>query len=941
MTDQLLANMASGDGNHDFGNRGPGSGRVAKDTFAESVLVPPNAQPIEEACLNNIEAAPAAGTTLKGRLLAAGDGDTVVFRTKTNFDFYAKVVVLPADVGKNPGEDGATLAARLGLNKVILIVDTSQHDFLGRLKYGPVNDDVRVQYAYTPETENDPASKTSVHDPVFSTAGGVRVTSHLQTDGPMIYTGNLPYNDATPGSNFFSKYTFTLSALKHIGFVKRIWKRSVNVTVTSDTGGKVQESPDAKTSNSIPRLLALFLAKAFARLTGAASATDKFNVNAAWARKRGGDWFQALCCKTLHGHTFNPPIDPSFTATFSTLDYIALSYALLMGVDTLFFPATDKATGIRRVFLITKEKPAEYDPAAAAAARDAGCSTRILAAGYRASFAPVLRFFDEQSALIAASRADWLAKIDAQAPATTSMFIREVLALALHYAHISFETEADEVLERLAPLRTWITTGENPPTDSFCKHEEALLAAKKVHDKHGGVAGIPSNFSTSFRNRDEFRSLDEWIKTLAVKNITRRIQAIAARVVDAANSLTAKPAANKDAFLFLAYIARVDKTSPVRTKLLDKFRELAVLAAPLADTSLLKQGITTIVNTVNMYMSVPDAGPDLVFDTSGPAELGEVVTAIEAERGLENDLDVGDEDAPAGGAQHGGWRPESKPSTAGVFPNTHSLYPVLAGHIAYAIAPADVVADAQFEVRPNGEMVNREQRGGARSQADLLPVYAMLEALSTQVIPEPDLYLYERLFAFLKLASKKEGLGYALREVLFTMVRTSTGRPIVEKALGSSMAFSMLCTSLAEYLCGEFQGLDEAPGIALLSTPETMKTLQEMYAEASEQSNSFTLKDVLDLKASVAKEITKETTEVLVVETTTETETWVPHPPVEPPPADLLQPLPPPVEPPPAELLPPAAIGASRRTRSTRGAQTRRTTQSFLPHRRQRSHRHI
>ena len=250
------------------------------------------------------------------------------------------------------------------------------------------------------------------------------------------------------------------------------------------------------------------------------------------------------------------------------------------------------------------------------------------------------------------------------------------------------------------------------------------------------------------------------------------------------------------------------------------------------------------------------------------------------------------------------------------------------------VAPADVVADAQFEVRPNGEMVNREQRGGARSQADLRPVYAMLEALSTQVIPEPDLYLYERLFAFLKLASKKEGLGYALREVLFTMVRTSTGRPIVEKALGSSMPFSMLCTSLAEYLCGEFQGLDEAPGIALLSTPETMKTLQEMYAEASEQSNSFTLKDVLDLKASVAKEITKETTEVLVVETTTET--WVPHPPVEPPPADLLQPLPPPVEPPPqATQLPPVAIGASRRR------QTRRTTQSFLPHRRQRSHRHI
>ena len=931
MTDQLLANMATGDGNHDFDSLGPGSDAAAKATFAESVLIPPTGQPNEAACLNNIERDPAAGTTLKGRLLAAADGAVVEFTTKTGFNFFAKTVILPADVGKNPGEDGATLAGRLGIDKTILIVDTSQHEFLARLKYGPANPAIHVQYAYTPETENDPASKTSVYDPVFTTAGGIQVTSHLQADGPMIYTGNLPYNAATPGSNFFSKYTFTLSALQHIGFVKRIWKRSVNVAVTSDTGGKVQESPDAKTSNSIARLLTLFLAKAFAKLTKGPTPTDKFNVNAAWARKRGGDWFQALCCQTLHGHTFNPPIDSSFTATFSTLDYIALSYALLMGVDTLFFPATDKATGIRKVFLITKQRPAAYDPVEAAAARDAACGDRLLAAGYRASFVPVLAMLGRHDDIIRAAKDDWLGQIDALAIEPTAAYVREVLTKALHYAHISFETEADEILTRLAPLVDWINTGVNPPTDSFCQHEETLRIAKKLHDKHGGIPGMPANFIAAFKNRDEFRSLDEWAKTLVDKTLTRRIQAIAARVATAV--VSAKPATKKDAFLFLAYIARVDKSSPVRVLLLEKFARLGEVSAELPASNL-KTGIDVIVNAVTMYMSVPD-GPDTAFTLSGESSLAEVVGGIQEDESVHNELDS-EEGEVAGGGKRGGWRPESRPATAGLFPNTHALWPVLAGHIAFAGVPPSAAARAaiQFDLSNNGEMIPHPQRGGAQSQEDLLPVYAMLEALSTQVSPELDnsldIHLYERLFAFLKLASKKEGLGYALREVLFTMVRTSTGRPIVEKALGSSMAFSMLCTSLSEYLCGEFQGLDEAPGIALLSTPETMKTLQEMYTEASEQSNSFTLKDVLELKASIAKEIMKETTEVLVVETVTPTEAWVPHPPSEPPPADLLKDW----KPQPPTELPPAAIGARRR-------RTRRTTQSFLPHRRQRSHRHI
>lgn len=944
MTDQLLANMASGDGNHDFGGRGPGHDAASKATFAESVRVAPNAQPSEAACLNSIEEGGPAGTTLKARLLDAADGDVVEFKTQTGFGFYAKVADLPADVGRNPGEEGATLAARLGLDKVILIVDTSQHDFLGRLKFGPVNDAIQVQYAYTPETENDPASKTSVHDPVFATAGGVRVTSHLQTDGPMIYIGNELYNADAPASNFFSKYTFTLSALQHIGFVKRIWKRSVNVTVTSDTGGKVQESPDAKTSNSIPRLLAMFLAKAFAKLSGGATATDKFNVNAAWARKRGGDWFQALCCKTLHGHTFNPPIDASFTPTFSTLDYIALSYSLLMGVDTLFFPAAT-AEGVRRVILITKKKPAAYDRDAVIAARNEGCSARILAPGYRGSFVSVLKFLDDQSAVVATSKADFLAKIDALAPAATGVFIRDILSLALQYAHVSFETEADELRLRMEPLRSWITNGENPPTDSFCQHEETLLTAKKVHDKHWGTAGLPSNFSSSFKNRDEFRSLDEWVKTLATKNITRRLQAIAARVADAAKGLSKKPAANKDVFLFLAYIARVDKESPVRSKLLEKFRELAALAPPLPDGPL-KEGINTIVNTVNMYISVPDAGPAIVFDTSGPAALSEVVSAIEAEGRLENDLDVEDEEMQGGGVQFGGWRGESKPSVAGVFPNTHALYPVLAGHIAYTDVPADIVADAQFEVQGD-EMVNREQHAGGRSPSDLLPVYAMLEALSTQVGPDldnsPDLYLYKRLFAFLKLASEKEGLGYALREVLFTMVRTSTGRPVVEKALGSSLPFSMLCSSLSEYLCGDFQGLDEAPGIALLSKPEIMASLQGLYMEALEKGDSLNLDDVSTFKASVAKKFEENVDpEEHAEEPKSETEEEQPPAPPGPPPPEtneLLpwykgQPPPPPGPPPDLQsgTTTPTALQNAGRYR------TRRRTMSFLPHDRRRTH---
>jgi hypothetical protein len=224
------------------------------------------------------------------------------------------------------------------------------------------------------------------------------------------------------------------------------------------------------------------------------------------------------------------------------------------------------------------------------------------------------------------------------------------------------------------------------------------------------------------------------------------------------------------------------------------------------------------------------------------------------------------------------------------------------------------------------------QIGGGVGQGDLLAVYVMLEALSTQVGSDldnsPDLFLYERLFAFLKLASKTEGLGYMLREVLITLVRTNTGRPIVEKALGSSMSFSLLCSALAGHVCGEIDGLDEAPGVALLSDPANMATLQGMYSDASAQSEPITLEGVRALKAEVAKKIVdaapqaeeaEDELHVFPVDASGEERQrgWRPSPPEK---DDL------------PETMPSTPIG---------GRRTRRGTQSFLPHRRRRSHQAI
>jgi hypothetical protein len=117
----------------------------------------------------------------------------------------------------------------------------------------------------------------------------------------------------------------------------------------------------------------------------------------------------------------------------------------------------------------------------------------------------------------------------------------------------------------------------------------------------------------------------------------------------------------------------------------------------------------------------------------------------------------------------------------------------------------------------------------------------MLEALSTQIEPgmehHPDLPLNNHLFLFLKMAipevEKNPEIGYALREVLFTMVQTATGRPIVESTLGSTTAFSLTCSSMSEYICGEFVDLDEAPGIALLQRADIAAVLKTLYTNSA------------------------------------------------------------------------------------------------------------
>jgi len=956
---QLLTDMAFADGNHDFAKKHAGPNK-AVTVFNKSVLRAKIDNLSEEECLNTVANDPA----FKDKVLGLGNNAMLDFTTKTGILFHVKAVDL------TEADKGQDLVGRCGIDNAVLVVDTVSLRLFERLA-GGAESQLRVAYVYTPESENDPASKVPPGDPMFrGLQTGVRLSSHTQTNGPVIYPGNIEYAAATPTNNFHSKYTFTLSKLRSYGFMNQIWKRKVHVTVKS--GASVQESPDAKAGNSIASLLNSILLKAIKKL-GKLTEGEIFSVNAAWARKRSGDWLQVLSCLSLHNQTFDPPLPPDMRPYFVTYDYIALAYAAAMGVDTIFFPAPTAAhPNPTRILVFSKTQFPGVDLAAIEARRaEAAAKAEAEKAAKEAACAAIVTQEKVKAILAFASAL----KKDVEDQKTAVLgniqkrgFVGQppqqfqyVLQQGLHYAHISFETEADELLAEFEPLRAWAEGGGPFPTPDICAKAFAVETADKIMFVHGNRPALPDKFIPNFSRKQEITNLNKWYETATRKpSFSKRLATLAGfdvRMVD------------KDVFSFLAYIARVDRASPLRQELLRWSQGDGSVAANAMPAGPTRDAVLALIRAMDQYIQIKDV-PPVVTNAGGALEsIAVVVQAIQENEAAEatDVIDPTDEDPPVkpGGGRarrrtvrKGGWKDMQFRQFA-VLPNILALYPILAGHILLqrldevkATAPAGVpdavMVDGPPPTRSEAEMIEQEaqakdkhpdehekypvsggQRGGAINQRDLLPVYVMLEALCTQVGPDlqnsPDLYLFERLFAFLKLAADTPGIGYILREVLMTMVTTSTGRPIVEKALGSSLSFSLLCSALAQHVCGEFRGLDEAPGTALLSDPANMTMLQTMYSTAASQSAPMTLEDVRAFKADIAEKIVRSAPPPPPKREEGELGVYpainVPAPPAE---KDDL-----------AGTVPSTPVGE---VATPGGRRTRRRTQSFLPHRRHRTH---
>jgi hypothetical protein len=836
---QLISRAAHADGDHDFGKLGPHSDLT---TFKESVLNDPGLRVVqdEESTFNSIGPPTLAGQDLKTSIIGLQEGSPALsLNTYTGKRFTVKYIDLE-------GKTGDAIVTAGGFNNAALIVDTHQHDFFGKLKSGPSVADKSIHYVYTPEVENDPATKTRTSDPIFSKSGaGVNLTSYLQLgNGPIVYTGNKPFDLTKPTQDFYSKYTYSLSGIQQVGFFKKIMKQRVSVSVTNDTGSMIQESPDAKVSNSIKSLLKTFLSK----LWGNKKPADKFNIASAWVRKRGGDWLQVLACLDLKNRKYDKPLPVNVQPFFMTIDYIALSYALLMGVDTIFFPAG--RTGI----LIFNQNAAPPDPAA----RLEACKGILSTAGkdrinevsrFLATMTTVRKtVLDARKSLVSGVS---LNSRDREGLKTQCM---ELFKQSLHYAHAHFDfPDVTQISNDL--------TSQDP-----CIAAQGYLMGRGIYDLHKGVAKLPESFARLFEGRDEFKSLGTWANGMNSR-ITRRI----GQLVGGKN--------NKDVYTFLAYISRVPRDDDIRKTIVGKFDTLKQSIPSTLDAET-KAHVLDTCTIVSGFLTTPDFGSAIDFtlvnkDAKDPMNVKNIVQAVEDDEMDGNKMVIDltldeDMDQSLGGrrrrrtrrkVKRGGWEDGTRfKGISTLFPNSHTLYPLIGAQIASMGGgqPVQVV---------NGQMVDDlPQSGGATSVIQFLPIFAMLEAISTQIGPRmenhPDLPLYNHLFLFLKMAipevEKNPEVGYALREVLFTMVQTATGRPVVESALGSTTAFSLACSSMSEYICGEFVGLDEAPGIALLQRADIASVLKTLYTN-SEAGEQIDLETVLAEKQAVSLKITGET----------------------------------------------------------------------------------
>lgn len=241
------------------------------------------------------------------------------------------------------------LGAEVG--EAAIIVDFSQHHFIENFANGANNkDSYTVHYLMTSEMVNDPAGKPNIHnESLFNqTEKGINLISYIQTDvEPLLYTKFDPANSNT-ANNFFSKYDFNLSPIQQQFLKGKAERLITTLTINFEEPGQKQLTQiinDSKSENSNATVIG-YLKKIVNSLKNQSDRTTAFNFNSKCQQKRGGDWFQALCCLDARNRSYtqilpnnnrtNGKINEKCPIYFVTHDQIAAAFALLNGVNVIF-----------------------------------------------------------------------------------------------------------------------------------------------------------------------------------------------------------------------------------------------------------------------------------------------------------------------------------------------------------------------------------------------------------------------------------------------------------------------------------------------------------------------------------------------------------------------------------------------------------------------------
>jgi hypothetical protein len=239
---------------------------------------------------------------------------------------------------------------KLGTKEAAFIVDFSQHHFMEKLVQGKKYANFTIHYLMTPEVVNDPAGKPNVDNKtIFSTNTGVNLYSYVQRNIDPVCYSPFTQVEANPLNNFFSKYDFVLSPIKQI-FTKNSASQLVSTLdikyIPPNSKPYTATIEDSKKQNSITSVLG-YIKKIINGLTTRSLPQEKFNFNVKCQQKRGGDWFQVLCCLDARNRTYTRilPNDTSRSewtipddcpVYFVSHDQIAVAYALLNGVNVIY-----------------------------------------------------------------------------------------------------------------------------------------------------------------------------------------------------------------------------------------------------------------------------------------------------------------------------------------------------------------------------------------------------------------------------------------------------------------------------------------------------------------------------------------------------------------------------------------------------------------------------